>query len=245
MSRVFPPLAVLLLLLCIWLAADLAFDPSPLVFPGPQDVYESFATGWSQLLYHTSVTMSEALLGFALATAFGYALAVAFILFKPVEAALYPFAIGLKAMPLVALAPILVVWLGQGLGSKVVMAALVAFFPILVSSVDGLNSMDRDLVRLFDGYRASKWQRLRLLQIPASIDSTFSGLKIASTLAVVGAVIAEFTGASAGVGFLIKLGAYNLDTPLMFASVFCIGIAGILLFALVSLLHSRAMYWRR
>lgn len=145
---------------------------------------------------------------------------------------------------MIAIAPLLVIWFGNGLLSKVVMAALVAFFPVLVNAVDGLVSIDKEALDLMKSLNASQIQIFRKIRFPNSLPLVFSSLKIASTLAVVGAVIGEFTGATEGIGYLINTSSYYLNTDLMFAGIILISIGGILFFGLVAYLEKKIIFWK-
>lgn len=150
----------------------------------------------------------------------------------------------LKSTPLIAIAPLLVLWFGNGVLSKIVMSALVAFFPVLVNSVNGLANIDAEALDLMKSLSASKLQILIKIRVPASLPFVFASLKIASSLAVVGAVIGEFTGATQGIGHLIVTSSYYLETALMFAGVGMISLGGILFFGLVAYLERRLVFWR-
>jgi len=218
---------------------------SPVVLPSPTDVFLVGVDRASTLAQATAITVLEAVLGFCIATVVAFLLAVAFVHSRSVKSALYPYAIALKATPIVALAPLIVLWAGNDLLSKVIMAALVAFFPILVNAVQGLSALDNEVVDLAKSVDASRWEVLWRLRIPGSLPYLFPGLRVGSTLAVVGAVIGEFTGATRGAGHLITVSSYYLDTPLMFAAIACTAIAGLLFFGTVSAAERYFVFWRK
>lgn len=244
MRQLMIPGIFFVLVVAIWEIAAIAFDFNILILPAPSDIAKSLVTDFEQIIYHTSITMLEAVMGFTLGSIVAYLIAISFIYFPVVEKTIYPYAISFKAVPLIAIAPLLVLWLGNGYLSKIVMSALVAFFPVLVNAANGLKSVDSNNLELMRGLAASKWQTLIKLRIPASLGYTFSGLKIATTLSVVGAIIGEFTGSSEGIGFLINNASYYLQTPQMFASIFMISICSILFFLSVSFLEKKIVFWK-
>jgi NitT/TauT family transport system permease protein len=239
------PLAFTAVVALAWEAMARTRLVNPIVLPAPSAVVSAGIANAPRLLENTAITMLEALLGFALATFGALALAIAFLYSRPVRETLYPYAIVLKSTPIIALAPFIVLWAGNGMLSKVVMAAMVAFFPVLVNAVQGLAALDDEILDLARSVDASRWTVLWRLRAPASLPAVFSGLRVASTLAVVGAVIGEFTGAKRGVGHLITVSSYYLDTPLMFAAITCTALAGLAFFGLVALAERRVVFWRK
>jgi NitT/TauT family transport system permease protein len=238
------PMVTLVAVLLLWEVAESIFDFNKLVMPAPHEIAAAIRTNADTLLYNTGVTMLEAVLGFALGSIVAVLLAIAFTLSPTVSYAVYPFAVALKSTPLIALAPLLIVWFGNGLVSKVVMSALVAFFPVLVNMVDGLSSFEREINDLMRSLSASRWQMLTKIRLPNSLPHLFSALKIASSLAVVGAVIGEFTGATRGIGFLINRSSYYLDTDVMFAGIVLISLSGILFFGALVMAERKIVFWQ-
>ncbi len=245
MGRVYPPLIALAAGLFLWAGGVRLFDVPPLILPGPGAVGAVLVSDFTALLHHTALTLSEALAGFALGGAAAWGLGLLFVRFKPLQAALYPWAVALKAVPLIILAPLLIVWLGDGWWGKAVMAALVSFFPVLVGTVSGLDSVSRAQLDLMRGLAASPWQEMFKLRVPASLEQTFAGLKVAATLAVVGAVIGEFAGAQAGIGHVVKSAAYYLDTARVLAAAVMIAAGGMAFFGAVVLAERRILRLQR
>ncbi len=243
-QKIVVPAAALLILVSIWQVADIVFKFNPLILPAPSEVWTAAQDNYIRLAMHTGITMFEALMGFLLGTVLAYVLAVAFVHSHHLRNAIYPYAIALKATPLIVIAPLLVIWLGDGIGAKIVMSALVAFFPVLVNSVTGLTAVDQETMDLMRSLSASRWQILIKIRLPASLGYVFASLKTASSLAVVGAIIAEFTGATVGVGSVIKTASYYFQTPLVFAGVVAISLGGIALFGAVAWLERRVVYWQ-
>ncbi len=231
-------------LLLTWEGADALFDFNEIVLPTPAEILCAFWDNAPRLFKETGITMFESVLGFLAGSTVGFLLAILFVHSGTAQDAIYPYAVALKSTPLIAIAPLLVLWFGNGVLSKIVMSALVAFFPVLVNSVNGLSSVDAEALDLMKSLSASNLQILNKIRIPASLPFVFAALKIASSLAVVGAVIGEFTGATQGIGHLIVTSSYYLETDLMFAGVGMISLTGILFFGLVAYLEKRLVFWQ-
>lgn len=217
------------------------------VLPGPQVVWRKFLTVASDgsLWRHVQVTMGEVVLG--LAAGLAVALLLGYWLGKnrTVERLLSPYIVASQSVPIVAVAPLLVIWFGSGLTSKVLVCALITFFPTLVSTIVGVRNVDEDLRDLMRSLRAGRFQTFRLLELPAALPIIFGGLKLSVILSVVGAVVGEFAGADAGLGFLINLARGVLDTPLMFVAVFALVVIAQALYLIVALAEYWAMRWQR
>ena len=151
--------------------------------------------------------------------------------------------IALKAIPLVAIAPLLVLWFGSGILGKIVMAALICFFPAIVNTTAGLKAIDRDALYMMQSISATKWQIFIKLRLPNSLPYFFSGLKISSTLAVVGAIVAELAGADKGIGYTILISSYRLETNMLFAAIVAASIGGIAFFGVISWVERLWLYW--
>jgi len=243
-TDVLAPTVFLVLALALWEAVVFAFDIPSYLLPPPSAIAITLFTEIFSLARHTAVTVLEALLGFFLANVLGFTLAVVFAHSRLIEQAVMPYAIVLKTTPVIALAPLLVLWFGIGLVSKIVTAALICFFPILVSATAGLRSPDREALDLFASLTDSKWQVFRLLRLPASLPYVFSALKISSSLSVVGAVVGEFVGANEGLGYIILVSSYHLETAKMFAAIILLGGCGIIFYWIVSWFERVAIFWR-
>lgn len=239
-----PPLALLLGLLALWelVARRLSL---PFILPAPSAIFLRMASDWRLLLRHGVVTLEEVLLGLAIAFLFGLSIALLIFHSKSLERALYPLVIAVQNVPVFAIAPILVLWLGYGLFSKVAVAALIIFFPLVVNTVDGLRSTDPGLINLFKMLEASGGQLLLKLHLPHALPFVFSGCKVGVTLAVVGAVIGEWVGANAGLGFLMLWANARLKIDLLFAAIFWLAALSIMLFGLVSLVERLALPWKK
>ncbi|MBU0591220.1 ABC transporter permease [Candidatus Micrarchaeota archaeon] len=206
-----------------------------LILPSLSGVVQSFLQNHEELFANLVVTMFESVSSFLIGSVLGFLFSILFVYSDDIKNSLLPYAIALKATPLVAVAPLIILWFGNDVYSKIVMGAMVAFFPVLISSLEGLTNIEKEQLNLMKSYSATKIQVLFKLRIPNSIPFIFSSLKIASTLAVVGVMIGEFTGSDNGLGHVIISSSYYLDTPLMFAAIIMASLWGILFYSLVSL----------
>lgn len=197
------------------------------------------------LLRHSAVTLGEVLAGLALgvstATALGYLLAKS----RAFERLLAPYVVASQSVPVVAIAPLLVIWFGPGLLSKVLICALIVFFPVLVNTIVGLRSVPEELNELMRSLQATRWQTISLLEVPAALPIFLGGLRIGATLSVIGAVVGEFVGANEGLGFLINVGRGQYDTALVFVAVFTLIGMALTLYGLVVFLEARLLSWQQ
>lgn len=198
--------------------------------------------GWS-LLGHLRWTMLEASLGFLVGSAAAFLAAVTFVHFRFVEGALLPWAIVLQTIPIVAIAPLLTIWFGFTLVPKVVIAAIICFFPVLVNTTRGLRSISPQALELMSVLTAGRVSVFWRLRLPSSLPYVFSGLRIASTLSVIGAIVAEFTGADRGIGYVIIQASYRLDTERLFAGLVLSSAGGIAFFVLIGILEKATIRW--
>lgn len=233
--------------IALW-AGLVAWQAYPVfILPGPLVVWRKLFVLLEDgsLLRHTRVTLVEIGLGLliGLATAFvlGYVLGKS----QRVERIIAPYLVASQSVPIVAVAPLLVIWFGSGLTSKVLVCALITFFPTLVNTMVGVRNVDEELRDLMRTLRANWWQTFRLLELPAALPVIFGGLKLSVILAVVGAVVGEFAGADAGLGYLINLARGVLDTPLMFVAVFALVFIAQALYGIVALVEHFALRWQR
>ncbi|CAM4299421.1 NitT/TauT family transport system permease protein [Paenibacillus endophyticus] len=236
------PVAFAIGFLVIWELAVRLFDIPIYLLPSPTDIA---AVIDSSLWSHMFVTLMEALTGFVLANILGLITAVIFVHSKPIEKGIFPLAIALKTTPLVALAPLLVVWMGTGYSSKVVASMLICFFPILVNSVKGLKAIEHEAWELFSTYKGTKAEIFWKLRLPTSLPYVFSALKISTSLAIVGAIVGEFVGANKGLGYVVLVSSYHMDTPVMFSAIIASALCGLVLFWAISLLEKKVIFWQR
>ncbi len=243
LARIAIPIAFAILVLAVWQIYVVVSGVPESSLPSPTEIAEA---GWDQrqlLIDNTWITVAEILLGFAAAIVLGILLAILVRSSKVVERALYPWLVASQMIPIVAVAPIFVIWTGFDLRPRVMVIALVAFFPIAVNMIDGLRAADPQLLRLMRTLNATPRQRLRFAQIPAALPFLFSGLKIAAALSVIGAVFAEWVGSSEGLGYLILVLNNATETATMFAVIFLLGLIGIALFGLVVVAERLLLPW--
>lgn len=235
--------AIYLLLLLAWEAGTRAFRVPGWMLPAPTAIAAS-AWEWApELAWNSLVTMRETLVGFVLALALSVPLAVV-IAFAPLaRRILYPILLGLQSIPKVALAPLVVLWLGIGEWPKIVIVVLVCFFPILVNVVAGFEAAPRTMLDLMRSLNASRLSIFRRLRFPIALPYLFTGCKIAVTFAVIGSVIGEFVAAQDGLGYLILTSTAQSQTPLAFAALLVLTVLSVVLFALVELVERRVVTW--
>jgi NitT/TauT family transport system permease protein len=237
------PLIGIAAILAIWQLYVSAFGISRIVLPGPADILQATIANWAILLRETWPTFLESLLGFALALALGIPAAVCVANSRVLNLALYPILIATQSIPKVAVAPIILVWFGLGLQSKLVIAFLVAFFPIVVDTATGMRATPPGLLELARSLRASPSQVFFKVQFPAALPFIFAGAKVAVTLAVIGAVIGEFVGSLNGLGNLLLTANSQLDSPLAWAALVWLSVLGIVLFVAVVAVERLVMPW--
>jgi NitT/TauT family transport system permease protein len=242
-SQTLYPLAGVALIIAVWVLACWIGNIPTVVLPAPDKVLRAFIVRGDLLLSEGWVTLKETLYGFLLALAVGLPLAVAVANSRPLNLMFYPLLIALQSVPKVALAPMILVWLGTGLESKLAIVWLVAFFPIIVDTAAGLRATPKELLELARSLNASAWQVFLKVQLPAALPFVVTGAKVAITLAVIGAVIGEFIGSSEGLGFLLLSATSQLDTPLAFAALFALSVLGIFVYALVGLGERMMAAW--
>jgi NitT/TauT family transport system permease protein len=197
------------------------------------------------LLRHSLVTLWEVLLGLVLGVSVAAGLGYALAKFDWLERLLSPYIVASQSVPVVAIAPLLVIWFGAGLLSKVLIAALIVFFPVLINTIVGLRSVPVGLRDLMRSLQATPWETFRLLEVPAALPIFLGGLRVGATLAVIGAVVGEFVGADRGLGFLVNLGRGLYDTALVFVAVFTLVTLAMLLYGAVVLIENRLLSWQK
>lgn len=234
------PISFAALLLIIWQAAVNVLHIPPYLLPAPTSI---FSVVGKELADNLMITLLEATLGFGIANILGFLVAVVFVHCRPLEKGLFPLAIALKTTPLVALAPLLIIWLGTGIWSKVVASALICFFPILVNSVKGLKAVEYEALELFKTYGASKFEIFIKLRLKNSLPYVMSALKISTSLSVVGAIVGEFVGANKGLGYMVMVSSYHLETSILFSAIFASAAIGLLLFWIVGLFEGKLLFW--
>jgi NitT/TauT family transport system permease protein len=240
MSRALPPLAFGLVILIAWQGIVMLFAIPEYLLPSPTAI---LAAVDHSLAVQFAVTFIEALAGFFIASGLAFLIATLFVRFHTLEDGLFPIAIAVKTTPIVAIAPLLVIWLGTGWWSKIVAAILICFFPVLVNTVKGLKAADVEYRELFETLGATQAQEFRKLRIPYCLPYLFSALKISSSLAVVGAIVGEFVGATQGLGYLIIISSSHLETATLFSAILAAALAGIIMFYAIGWTERRLIFW--
>ena len=237
-----PVLAAALLFVLAWQAIVLIGDYPPYILPGPWVVAERFASGWAEgtIGPHFMTTLSEVLLGLLLGATAGIMTGILLARSRLAARMLSPYIVAAQATPILALAPLIALWFGTNLGSRVLICALICYFPMAVGTMVGIRSVDPKLIELGRSFRASRRQRLSRIEIPSALPQILGSLRIGVTLAVVGAIVAEWAGGDAGLGVLINLARGSMfDIPLMFASLLSIALMGVVLYLIVVAIERR------
>ncbi len=240
-------LAALLLVLFVlaWQGVASLESVDDLTLASPVETWQALADDRSLLLDNAWVTLVEVLLGLAVAAAAGVLLAVGMHLVRPLRDAAYPLLVASQAIPIVVLAPIFVLAFDYGIGPKLAIVALICFFPITVNLLDGLRGVEPELLKLMRSMGASRLRTLRSVELPSSLPFFFSGLKVAATVSVIGAVFGEWAGADEGLGRLVLLGNNQLQTPRVYAGIVILTLMAVALFALVALAERAICPWNR
>jgi NitT/TauT family transport system permease protein len=239
------PLATFCVFVGGWEALVRAFDVPNIVLPPPSDIAGAF---WNGLLsddfgWHFAVTLYEILAGFLLGSLTGLLLGFAIALAPLAERIFYPYIVAFQTVPKVAIAPIIVIWFGYGVASKIVITATIAFFPLLANTIVGLRATPRDQVEMLMAFTASRWQVFRMLRLMQALPYIFVGLDVAIVLSVIGAIVGEFVGAKAGLGYLILQKNFNFDMAGTFAILIILSVIGVGLHALISAAQRRVVFW--
>lgn len=239
-----PPLAVLVALFAAWELYVAASDISPVTLPAPSAILNGAFRNRELLWDHSLVTLQETVLGLAASITFAVALAVLIDAFAPARRALYPLLVGSQTLPIVVIAPLLILWFGFELTPKVLVVALYTFFPITVAFASGLAATDSEALVLMRTLGANRLQTLRLLKIPQALPFLFTGLRISVTYAIIAALFAEWSGAREGLGIYVLLMKNSFRTDMVFAAIFLIALLSLGLFLLVGLIERAVVRWK-
>lgn len=237
------PLITFVLAIALWYGGVLYFGVPPYLLPLPETVLARLYEDFGYLMGHAGFTTAVTIGGFFLSIAVGIPLALLIASSAIIDKALMPWLILSQTFPKIALAPLIVVWFGLGFFPKLMVTFLVAFFPIVISTVIGLRSMERDMVELAHSMRATVLQTFWYFRLPLALPSIFGGLKVSVAFAVVGAVISEWVGASQGLGYLLLMANARLDTPLLFAVLLILMVVGIVLYYGIELIERLLIPW--
>ena len=243
LARTLLPVAVVLGLVVVWQLVCTVFRIPTYIIPSPIEVWGSIKANWTMLIQNTWPTLIESVLGFVLGNLVAILLAVLFVHWKLAERALMPVAVFVRTIPIVAVAPVLVIMFGQGYTPKIFIAALISFFPTLVNMVKGLESVDKQSLELLRVLSASRNEVFWKVRLFASLPYLFASLKIAAGNSVIGAIVAEWIGSQKGLGYLIIQATYNFNTPLLYATMTVASIMAVLFFALIGLIERLVVTW--
>jgi len=240
-----PPLVVLILALVLWeVVVDLTNTPSYLIAK-PTEMFSATANNFHLLMTQMWPTLYEVVLGFACSVAIALPIAIFIVYSRAAGRAVYPLVVASQVVPKVAIAPVFVILLGTGLFPKLILAFLIAFFPIVINTVTGLQGVDPEMLEMVRSMGAGKTRAFAKVRFPAALPSIFAGLKIAMTLAVVGAVVAEFVGASKGLGYSLLVAQGNVDTALVYADLLVMTVMGLVLYGILEIVEAILLRGRR
>ncbi|NRF29664.1 ABC transporter permease [Vibrio coralliilyticus] len=227
----------------LWQLVVVVFDMPSFILPTPLDVFERLISRFDVLMKHTLVTGQEIVLGLLLGLSMGLFFALQMLLFKPLKRWLLPILIASQAIPVFAIAPVLMLWLGYGIASKVVMAAIIIFFPVTTCCYDGLRNTPTGYLDLAKTMGASKWQVLKHIQLPAALPTLASGIRVAVVIAPIGAVVGEWVGSSEGLGYLMLQANARMIIDEMFAALFILALLSVSLYFITDKLLKKLIPW--
>ena len=242
-SEAVRPLLLVVAILVGWDVAVRIFRIPPYLIPAPTLVVEQLIAQWPLLLRESLPTLYATLGGFLLSALFGIPVALLIASSRTVESYLYPLLVFSQSVPKIAVAPLFVVWFGFGIVPKIIAAFLLGVFPVVVSTVLALKSIDKEMIDLARSMRAGPVRTFLRIRLPHALPGIFGGLKVAITLAVVGAVVGEFVGSNSGLGYVLQIANGNFDLPLMFAALFVLSMMGVILFMLLDALEHFLIPW--
>jgi NitT/TauT family transport system permease protein len=241
--RVMPAVALSTAILILWEAAIRLFKVSAFVLPAPSAIVDSLFANWRPLALAAEATALEVLFGFVLSAAVGVAVALMIVRFERFGRALYPLIVLFQNVPKVALAPIFILWFGYGLAPKILLIVVIAFFPVAIDMLAGLQSVEPTFVSLMRSVGANQGTILLRVRIPHSLPQLMAGLKVAITFSVIGAIVGEFAGASEGLGYMIQFASTQLDTPLIFAALTVVSVQGLAFYYVVEFAERMLVPW--
>lgn len=243
MGNILLPIAVVVAALVLWAGAVQLFHIPEYLLPPPGKVFHRIVQDRALFWRNSVATLSVIVVGFLVSVVVGIALALAVVLNRTVERSLMPLIVGSQTIPKIAIAPLFVVWLGFGLEPKVAVTFLITFFPVVIATIAGLKAVETEMLDMVRSMGASPLQALLKVQIPTALPQVFSGLKIAITSAVVGAIVAEFVGSDTGLGYLLLTSTATLDGSLVWSALLILVVVGIVLFAIIARLEKAVIPW--
>jgi NitT/TauT family transport system permease protein len=244
LGKISPAFWTLFGLIVFWELAVRISGVAIYILPAPSHIVEEIAGYWPRLLVHGGVTLSEVLIGFCFSIAVGVPLAVLITYSRVAERAIYPIIVASQTIPKVAIAPLLMAWFGYGLTPKIVIVVLLSFFPIVINSVVGLKASSAEMLYLAQSMGASGWQTFWKFRLPQALPYIFAGLKLATVLSVIGAVVAEFIGADQGLGYVIVVAGSSFDITRQFAAIIAISLIGMVFFTVIETIERIVVPWK-
>jgi NitT/TauT family transport system permease protein len=242
-SMAWPPLATALAVGVLWEAVTVIFEIPSYFIPAPSRIWEAFWGNPWALLYHSSITLLEAVSGCIIGSFLGALLGTAFAYSTFLARGMLPFVIAANTIPVVAIAPIIILWFGHGIESKIAVTTFLSFFPLALNMMKGLQSYDRTIMDVFHVAAATPWQRFFKMRLPSALPFIFVGIKINVTFSVIGAIVAEFVQADRGLGFVIMTTYRTLNMPRLWAALFVSALIGLVFFAIVTLVERYIIPW--
>jgi NitT/TauT family transport system permease protein len=238
------PVLLIVLLIVLWQILTRAFDIPNFLLPAPTDVARLIVDEWPLIQMHSLATIGSIMSGYVTAVLFALAISALMIAFPLVERLIMPIFVGLQSVPKIAIAPLILVWVGAGIGSKILVVTSIAFFPIVINTMAGFKEVDRGLADVFRSVDANERQMFFRLRLPYAMPYIFAGLRIATTLSVLGAIVAEWLAASNGLGYLVLSGSFNFNTARSFAAIIALAVIGTAFFGFMSWVE-RMISWKR
>ena len=230
-----------------WELAVKLFEIPRIVLPAPSAIAKSVVTFFTErnLIFHFGITLYESLAGFLIGGITGLLLGTLVSQFRLLEKTLYPYIVAFQTLPKVAIAPIVIIWAGFGYTSKIIITAMIAFFPLLVNTIAGLHSTEQEYVEMMTGFSASRWQIFHFVKVPMALPFIFAGLDIAGIMSVIGAIVGEFVGARAGLGYVILYRNFQMDMPGVFAVLIVLSIMGIGIHLIINWAQKKVVFWSK
>ena len=238
------PVLLVMALVALWQILTRAFDVPNFLLPAPTDIARLMVAEWPLIQMHSLATIWSILSGYIAASLFALMVSALMIRYPLLERLIMPIFVGLQSVPKIAIAPLILVWVGAGAGSKILVVASIAFFPIVINTMAGFKEVDRGLTDVFRSVDANERQMFFRLRLPYAMPYIFAGLRIATTLAVLGAIVAEWLAASNGLGYLVLSGSFNFNTARSFAAIIVLAVIGTAFFGLMSWIE-RMISWKR
>ncbi len=238
------PIGISVAMLLLWEITVRKLGIRSIILPPPSEVFEAIVQRYELLLAHLWPSLYLTVLGFALSVVGGILVAILITYSSILRKGFYPIIVVSQVVPKIAIAPLFIVWFGTGTMSSLLLAFLIAFFPMTINSTLGFESIDADIYRMARTFMGTRWQIFWKIRMPNALPYIFGGMKISITLAIIGVIVSEFVASQEGIGYLIKLAGGLLDTPLMMAAITVLSISGLGLYGLIVLAEQHAVYWQ-